>query len=154
MERYDTFRHLQSGFHLSPDEAAAAEVRVGTDPNAVAERLSLVGYYWSKSCADDRFAEAWSRHVIDLIQRDPSADFLRMGFFTRPTGDCRETLLIIRDEWLTQMELHPSSVEIIHNAAAFFAELDPMIADRLMMRACEVDGDRGGWAFRRALLLS
>jgi hypothetical protein len=52
------------------------------------------------------------------------------------------------------MELHPASVEIIDNAARFFAEFDPSISDKLLVRASQLDGNGGHWAHRRALLLS
>jgi len=154
MERHDAFHLLRSGFRWSPDKAADAEMRVGISPDAVAERLPLVGYYWSKSCANDRFAEDWCRHVVELIRRDPSANFIRMPFLARPASRCRAALLKVRDEWVRQMELHPASVEIIDSAALFFAELDPSISDKLLVRASQLDGNRGRWAHRRALLLS
>jgi hypothetical protein len=60
----------------------------------------------------------------------------------------------VRDEWLKQMELHPSRVQVVDNAAIFFARFDPLVADRLLLRASELDGDEGRWAYRRALLLT
>jgi hypothetical protein len=50
--------------------------------------------------------------------------------------------------------MHPASVPILDNAAVFFTNFDPPVADRLFGQACELDGHEGNWAYRKALLLS
>src|SRR5579872_1935036 len=153
MERSEANRLLCAGRQMSPDEAGAAEARVEVAA-LIDDRITLVGYYWSQSCAGDHFTESWCRHVLDLIRRDPSAEFLRAPFFTFPASRSRNTLVSVRDEWLKQMELHSNSLQVLGNAANFFTQFDPPLADRLFRRACQLDGDEGPWAFRRSLLLS
>lgn len=155
MERSEANRLLRTGRQMSPDEAGAAEARVEAAPQLIDERLTLVGFYWIQSCGSDRYADKLCSHVIDLIRHDPLAEFLRDPlFFVIPAGCSHDTRARIRDEWLKQMDLHPTSVQVLDNAASFFKEFDPLVADRLFRRACELDGDEGRWAFRRALLLS
>ena len=154
MERRDANHLLRSGFDLSLDEAVAAEARVEAAANPIEERILLVVFYWSRSCTSDRFAESWCRHVIAVIRDDPTAELLGIPFFAGPASRSQETLTNVRDEWLKQMDLHPTSVPVLDNAASFFWRFDPPVADRLFRRASELDGDEGGWAYRRALLLS
>ena len=154
MDRSEAYRLLRAGRQMSPDEADAAEARVEAAANPVGERILLVGFYWSRSCTSDRFAEIWCRHMIGLIRSDASADFLRIPFFASPASRSRGTLSTIRDEWLNQIDLHPTSVQVLDNAARFFTHFDPQVAERIFRRACQLDGDEGGWAFRRSLLLS
>ena len=154
MKRIGALVLLQAGRDFSLEEAVAAEARVEVAPQRVAERLKLVGFYWYQSCRSDDFADKWCHHVLALIRHYPSAEFLRMGWFANPVRCSRDTLARIRDEWLKQVELNPASVQILDRAACFFATFDPPVADELFGQSCELDGDEGRWAFRKALLLS
>jgi hypothetical protein len=154
MERTEAFELFRAGQRLSSDDARTAEKRLESAPHLVHDRITLIGFYWKESCSGERFAENWCRHVLILVRLDPSAEFLRRPWFASPASCSREILASIRDEWARQLELHPASVPILENAAAFFARFDPPAADRLFKLGCTIDGHAGHWAHRRALLLS
>ncbi|HEY2252962.1 MAG TPA: hypothetical protein VGH74_17945, partial [Planctomycetaceae bacterium] len=100
------------------------------------------GFYWYQPGCGNDYVENWCRHVIALIRADSSAEFLHAPFFAGPAclsastpGCSRDMIASVRDEWLKQMELHPSRVQVVDNAAIFFARFDPLVAANICQSA-------------------
>jgi tetratricopeptide (TPR) repeat protein len=130
---------------LSADQASRLEESLIHDPNDLAARAQLLGYYFAASprLSADTVHEARVRHILWLVQNHPESELAGMSEATiDPAGGSladRAGYEKVKALWLEQVKSHPDKVMVLVNAAWFFKLPDKAIAASLLTRAHAVD---------------
>jgi hypothetical protein len=133
------------GRRLTSEEAALLEKFLLLDPENIAVRTVLLGYYFGKTFDSGEMAEAQARHVLWLIANRPTAPALG-----GPEGDIHEHFnekryVEARSLWLKQLERHPKDTAVIANAAAFFTLADKDLSLKLLKQGAALEPTNDEW---------
>ena len=130
---------------LSADQASRLEESLIHDPNDLAARAQLLGYYFAASprLNPQTVHEARVRHILWLVQNEPESELAGMSEATiDPVGDSLADPAVyekVKALWLEQVKSHPGKVMVLVNAAWFFKLPDKAIAADLLTRAHAID---------------
>ncbi len=130
---------------LSADQANRLEESLIRDPNDLAARAQLLGYYFAASprLNPETVHEARVRHILWLVQKEPESELAGMSEATiDPVGDSLADPAgyeKVKALWLEQVKSHPDKVMVLVNAAWFFKLPDKAIAADLLTRAHAID---------------
>jgi len=131
---------------LSADQVSRLEESLIHDPNDLAARAQLLGYYFAASprLNPETVHEARVRHILWLVQNQPESELAGMSEATiDPAGGGsladRAGYEKVKALWLEEVKSHPDKVMVLVNAAWFFKLPDKAIAASLLTRAHAVD---------------
>ena len=130
---------------MSADQASRLEESLIHDPNDLAARAQLLGYYFAASprLNPETVHEARVRHILWLVQNHPESELAGMSEATiDPVGDSLADPAgyeKVKALWLEQVKSHPDKVMVLVNAAWFFKLPDKAIAADLLTRAHAID---------------
>lgn len=131
------------GADLSAPEAAALERQLLENPQNLAVRARLVGYY---DASRRTGAKEHSRHVLWFIRNLPESELLgsaRITPFFDPEGYTEG-----RKEWLRLIEEEPDNRALLRNASRVFAVSDDDLAARVLGRAEALEPSNPYWAIQ------
>jgi hypothetical protein len=76
----DAQRWAMQGNQMSAEDRASLEEQVAKDPENVAARTKLLGYYFSKGRSDAPAKSAQQGHVLWLIENAPESGVLGLPY--------------------------------------------------------------------------
>ena len=134
-------RLARQAYGMSADQASRLEESLIHDPNDLAARAQLLGYYFAASprLNPETVHEARVRHILWLVQNQPESELAGMSEATiDPVGDSLADPAgyeRVKALWLEQVKSHPDKVMVLVNAAWYFKLPDRAIAADLLTRA-------------------
>lgn len=145
----DVSRDMMIGWSLSPEEAAALEERLRSDPEDLTARAQLLSYYSHAQWSDDSKARQYGWHVVWLAQNDPRHPLLAFGQTSVDPSRNRSAYARVKSIWLHHLEESPRDTGLLGAAAAFFERgPDRVLALSLLERAREIDPGDFLWPSR------
>jgi uncharacterized protein DUF1566 len=137
---------------LSADQASRLEESLIHDPNDLAARAQLLGYYFAAGprLSPETVHEARLRHIVWLVQNHPESELAGMSEATidpagGPLAD-RAGYEQVKALWFEQVKAHQDTVMVLINAAWFFKLPDKAIAAGLLTRAHAIEPDNRNWS--------
>jgi tetratricopeptide (TPR) repeat protein len=149
----DFARLARQGYIISADRASELEETLTKDPNDLAARAQLLGYYFVMGggrLSPAAARQARLRHIIWLVQNHPDSELAGLSAVTidpasHPLAD-REGYEKVKALWLEQARNHDDNAVLLANAAWFFKLPDKAIAVRLIKRTHDLDPANRNWS--------
>lgn len=139
----DLREEVQKGWELTPAQAAALEARLVANPEELAPRAQLLGYYFGqRRAALDKHAE----HVLWFIHNAPESEVLdgpEASIFASMDPD---GYMEAKKAWLRAIEQQPRNAVFLRHAAGFFTLSDTELSVDLLQRAESVQPANPDWA--------
>lgn len=139
---------LRQGKDLNPDDVAYLEEKVSGDPQDLAARTQLLGFYWFMQgrLRDPSIHERPAQHILWLIRNAPEASILewpegQLGYYEDQRGYA-ET---VRKAWHDQIARNPSNTTVLYHASEAFTRSDPSLAIELLQKTLSLDGSNPKW---------
>ncbi len=135
---------------MTAEQAAALEAALVKDPENIAVRTKLLNFYRYRGVATlgpAKAIEARRRLILWLIEQHPESDLLARELIY-PTA--RDPLpdpagyAQARKLWLKQIARFDAPVAVLGRAATFFTQEDKPLAEKLLLRAQQLD-PKGPW---------
>lgn len=142
--RKDAQELLRTARRLTSEGAAALEADLVKNPGDKASREMLLAYYqWPgrKGQTREALLAASRPHALWLIEHEPDSHLLESGRVSTDTGT--PGYAQARALWLAQIAKPDVSAATLGNAAAFFTESEPPMAEQLLLRTRALQS-RGG----------
>ncbi len=135
------------GSDLASEEADELEVAVDSNPNDLASRIKLLGYYARRQYSDKAAAQQRIKHIIwivDNLPECPTAGDLAALVVEGPksSGNYEE----VKSHWLKQID--QDRPVVLGNAAHFFIHSDIETSESLLLRAQALDPENPHWSER------
>lgn len=130
--RWDQLAH--QGLALTPEAAKDLETMLASNPNSVAPRIQLLGYY----LRNPEGSGHWDRrnaHLLWLFSNQPELPFAGAAWASLVEGDDPEAYAQARDIWNAHLRVRSANPYILLNAASFFGPNDPVLAQDLVAQA-------------------
>src|SRR5581483_732491 len=125
---------VRKGSKLSQAEAGRLEIAVANNPNDVASRTLLLGYYNS---VNRSYTEPKRNHVFWLIKNRPDSEIAGL-----PAAHLSSGYFQGRALWLEQVEAQSSNRAVVLNAARFLDRKDiGSVAEKLLTLANDLAPD-------------
>jgi hypothetical protein len=137
---------VYEGRRLTAEQAGALEEQLKTNPEDLAARTRLLGYYFTiakNQIGVPATIAARRRHILWLIEHHPESEVTGLSESTldvlgHDLAD-KEGFEQARALWVKQLELHKDSAEVMTNAAMFFKLPDKALAVQAAERAHEIE---------------
>jgi len=151
----------REGYALTPPAAEALEATLRTDPNDLAARAKLLGFYFRQSgrtVARDVAIEARRGHILWLIENRPASAVLGLSEATidkaghalaDPAGFAQ-----VAAAWTEQATRKSGEARVLGNAARFFLLSDKERAAAFLRQAQRVEPDNPEWRARLGQVLA
>jgi hypothetical protein len=137
---------------ISPDQASRLEESLSRDPNDLAARAQLLGYYFATGgrLSPEGLHEARLRHILWLVQNHPESELAGISEATidpagGPLAD-RTGYEKVKALWLEQVKANPDTIMVLANAAWFFKLPDKATAARLLVHLHSIDPGNKSWS--------
>ncbi len=147
---------VQDGFRTSGEEARELERVVAREPEALGARAKLMAYYFYNADFAARDAHGlWviaNRPESELAVAGPTLSISQEGM-RAPAEETRRSAERARQLWKEQVARHDGDMRVLEHAADTLIWTEPEAAERLWLRARELNqGDDLRWALRLAAL--
>ena len=132
---------LLQGEDLKPADVADLEEKVSGDPQDLATRTRLLGYYFPRGhLRDPAILENRNKHILWLIRNSPEASILaspegQLEHYEDPEGYAEA-----RQAWHDQIARNPNNPTILYHAAQAFTLSNRELAIELLEKALSLDG--------------
>jgi hypothetical protein len=151
----------REGYTLTPAAAEALEVTLRTNPDDLAARAKLLGFYFrqgGRTVARDVAIEARRGHILWLIENRPASAVLGLSEATidkaghglaDPAGFAQ-----VAAAWTEQATRKSRDARVLGNAARFFLLSDKERAAAFLRQAQQVEPDNPEWRARLGHVLA
>jgi tetratricopeptide (TPR) repeat protein len=147
----DPYSEALAGQKLSAGQVSDLETAVTKNPDDLAARTKLLGYYFMRQDSSKEAGEARQKHIFWIIKNHPEAAIAGLPFceidpvnpFWEGNGYKRAKQL-----WLEQTKAHAQNTAILGNAAQFFLIFDKDLAEDLLKQAQKAEPDNPKWSER------
>ncbi|MDE0002593.1 MAG: hypothetical protein OXQ29_07850 [Rhodospirillaceae bacterium] len=139
-------------FNFTAAEADALERQVVSNPQDVAARTRLLGYYTPRTAMDPAARRAHGEHLLWLIRNAPASDVHFSPLVQIPPFVDGTVYSTAKDAWLGHVERDRENVQVLANASHFLSLRDPDLAVDLLRKAHALDRDNFWWPFRLGLV--
>ena len=129
------------GKGLSAGEAEALEKQVAGNPDDVAARTRLLGYYF-RARADG----AKLPHVLWLIENAPESEVLGLPFAEMDKRIDPDGYQRGKTAWSAALAKQPQNLKLLANASRYFLLYDPELARETLERGRSLDGGNAEWS--------
>lgn len=135
-----------SGSRLGAEEAASLEKQVEQNPRDINSRTKLLGYYFHKQLEAPSAQKAHQENVLWLIQNAPESEILALPF-----GLLYPKINVVgysqgKKAWIDQLKTDSENLKLLENAAKFFMQTDPELAEELLLKAQSLDKNNSKWS--------
>ena len=155
VEEYNQARELtRQGAKFTDAQAEEAERELAAQPDNLASRTRLLGYYGKRQFSKNADNSARNAHIFWLVANRPDSPLAGMpeaGIHSPLDSDAYAQAKAL---WLEQTARQPENGAVLTAAARFFTHTDPDIADELLGKALALEPDNAMWAFQRGYLAS
>lgn len=134
--------------NLSVDEVAALEEKVDLDPEDIASRAKLLGYYFLARRQDDSIRAARQGHVLWLIEHAPTLEITGSPYAGLDSISDPDGYVAAKTAWLKQIEAELDDVRVLGNASRFFTLTDRELAVETLEKAHALDLKNPEWLER------
>jgi len=108
-----------AGYRLSATEAEQLEREITANPEELAARIKLLGYYFGKRSKNPDYRKKYKTHVLWFIQNYPEAEIYSYPAYFTAGHDDDEALEAAKKLWLDHVKAQPKNTIIIDHAATF-----------------------------------
>ena len=134
-----------AGGKLNAKQAAKLEEESQRNPDDIAIRTKLLGYYFSKQYKDPSAKAARQSQILWLIENAPESEVLGV-----PEGLLNKILTPDayskgKEAWLKQLQEQPKNLMILKNSANFFLQQDRELAKQSIEKAKAIEPDNPKW---------
>ena len=151
----------REGYTLTPAAAEALEATLTTNPNDLAARTKLLGFYFrqgGRAVARDAAIETRRRHILWLIENRPASAVFDLSETTidkaghglaDPVGFAQ-----VAAAWTEQAKRESGNARVLGNAARFFLLSDKERAAAFLRQAQQAEPDNPQWRARIGQVLA
>ena len=140
---YTETLEVLEGRGLSGEQVAARERLLDGDPEDVAARAGLLGYYWSHRRTEQ---DAHAEHLLWFIENAPESPALQGPWGAISAERNPEGYNQAKAAWLQQIREAPLSVAVLRPAADFFRWTDAEFSAELLERGEALEPSSPHWA--------
>ncbi|MBU6454178.1 MAG: hypothetical protein KGS72_20535 [Cyanobacteria bacterium REEB67] len=139
---------------LTAEEAEVLEQALTHNPYDSAARFQLLGYYLRLFCQGINVIKLRTLNIIWLIDNFPECRLLssQYGLLSRELDE--DSFAEAKRHWLQKIDLNPTNVDVIGNAAEFFAVPEPELSEELFRKAMTLAPNERLWSRSLAFKLS
>ncbi len=134
---------VRKGWKLASNQAAALEHQLGGNPEDLAVRAQLLGYYWRQRGTG---RAKHTEHVLWFIENEPGSEVLAgpaASIFPMVDPD---GYLKAKEAWLRRIEDEPRNAVFLKHAAGFFTLTEEELSVDLLKRAEVLEPSNPHWA--------
>lgn len=150
--QFDVSKAVLTGYRLNAKDAAGLEATVAADANDLLARTKLLAYYFKKQDGSAAVRENRLKHVLWVIRHRPESGIAGLPECRLDPFDSKEGYAQASQLWREQVQAHPRSIPVLHNAANFFRTADPELALRYMEQVQSLEPANPRWADQLAAL--
>lgn len=134
------------GWKLSPEEAQRLEEELQANPEDLAARIRLLGWYTKNQFASSAAREARPKHIFWIIQNRPEAQIAETPeVWLDPILD-KDAYEQAKTLWLQQTKAQETNAIVLGNAADYFLIHDREIAKDLLEKAQTLEPENPEWS--------
>lgn len=131
----DEWEFLLKGSSISKRDVSRLTRAVHDDPDDLKSRALLLGFFDRYSSRHEDYQDIYAEHLIWFVREHPGSELFE---WLCPLLGKRHFLRVKR-EWLEQVRRHQDDPKVLHNAAAFCEWGSRGTAEKLWMRAHELE---------------
>jgi hypothetical protein len=150
----DIYSIVMSGKRLTAEEAESLEKQIETEPNDIASRTKLLGYYFQKQYQNKSAREAKQKHVLWLINNSPASEVLATPYGQLDAILDKDAYSQGKKAWINQLKTKPENLNVFENSANFFLLHDRELAEESLQKASALDMENPKWPEKLGLLYS
>lgn len=150
--QFDVSKAVLTGYRLNAKDAAGLEATVAADANDLLARTKLLAYYFKRQDGSAAVRENRLKHVLWVIRHEPESGIAGLPECRLDPFDSKEGYAQASQLWREQVQAHPRSIPVLHNAANFFRTADPELALRYMEQVQSLEPANPRWADQLAAL--
>jgi hypothetical protein len=140
------------GYRLVGLDTECLEAAVITDPNDVALRIVLLGYYFRKPFCDESVMAKCNKHILWIIEKAPDSAIAGLPYPHLSPDEDGEAYDQAKHLWLRHVETNGANTAILANAAHFFRRAEPDTSEHLLKKAQSLEPTNPEWSKRLAHL--
>lgn len=150
----ETYGLTMSGRRLSAEDVGSLEKKFDQNPNDVASRTKLLGYYFDKQFRDRSAREEKRKHVLWLIRNSPQSEVLGIPEGTLDPSMDPEAYSEGKAAWIDQLRKEPANLRLLAHSANYFLQHDRELAIESLKTARSLDPENPKWPDRLGHLYS
>ena len=143
-----------SGRRLTAEQAESLEKHLEQNPDDVAMRTTLLGYYSGKQYRNPSAREARQKHILWLVVNSPESEVLGIPEGTLDAVSDGEAYSQGKAAWLNQLKERPENLKLLEHSATFFQMHDRELAIKSLRTARALDMNNPKWPARLGHLYS
>jgi len=149
---------MEQGSNLGPAAAQELEAQIEKNPEDLAARTKLIGYYYYQwmQPGEEAAKAARRKHILWLIEHHPDSPILNLAEVPiEETGNSLadpEGYKQARQLWLSQMEARKTDAAMLGNLAKFFQMTDKYLAESALLQAKAVQPHNAQWDWQLGYL--
>jgi hypothetical protein len=149
---------MQQGSNLGPGAAQELEAQIEKNPEDLAARTKLIGYYYYQwmQPGEEAAKAGRRRHILWLIEHHPDSPILNLAEAPiEETGNSLadpEGYKRARQLWLSHMEARKTDAVMLGNLAKFFQMTDKNLAESALLQAKAVQPQNAQWDWQLGYL--
>jgi len=146
--RGDATKVAREGNKLSEEEVKDLEDRLEANPDDLASRTKLLGYYFRTQFKSSYARKVRQKHIMWIIENRPEAEIAGLPYAS--LNPILDGLAYHKAKklWLKQVETQEKNTAILGNAANFFIIHDRDISESLLNKAQVLEPDNPEWSER------
>ena len=141
----DARRLTMSGRTLTAEEAESLEKQLEQNPEDIALRTKLLGYYFRTQYRNLSAREARQKHLLWLVVNLPESEVLGIPEGTLNAILERDAYSQAKKAWLDHIQRKPAELKLLENSANFFKLHDRDLAIKSLQKARALDMDNPQW---------
>jgi hypothetical protein len=149
---------MEQGANLGPGAAQDLEAQIEKNPEDLAARTKLLGYYYYQWMQPGEAAARAARrkHILWLIECHPDSPILNLAEAAiEESGNSLadpEGYKKARQLWLSQMDARKGDAALLGNLAKFFQMTDKNLAESALLQAKAIQPNNYEWDWRLGYL--
>jgi hypothetical protein len=144
----------ERGGKIAADAVEEYEVASGRQPDDLALRVLLLGYYFLARFVSDAARMACQAHVLWIIEHASASHIAGSHYVGLDKHMDGEAYKQGRKLWMEHVDAHPVNTAILGNAARFLSCSDKAKCGELLRRARSLEPDNPEWSRRLGHLYS
>ena len=142
------------GANLTPQQVAVMETRLLENPNDLASRARLLGYYFANEGRNPSLRRARFAHIYWLIRNQGGSELAASRYVAIDPRENLDAWQKARDMWLAQVQANPRNTGILRNAGDFLIEESPDEAEAIYTQGGRVEPANAMWPARLGMLFT
>lgn len=141
----DVHRLAMLGGQINARDSIALEKQVEQNPDDIASRTKLLGYYFIHSGENPDTRSARLRHVMWFIENAPESDILGLPYSQLNKILEPQRYNHAKQAWLKTIHEMPENLAVLRNASNFFLLQDRAVAEDCLLKGQTLDAKDPHW---------